>query len=339
MAAVETPPVQEPVQEPAIEEPVAPTPEPTSPEAPEEGAGDVEAESGEDEGRAQRIAEALKDVSPEELRELIQSAPPESRDAVLAEEFRRAEQRGETRAREELQSRTAMKQAYDEGIQNSYGAQQWLTQQMGYGQQVARAIGQALDFDNAEDAKKHMQNLASVLDPNAINQAAAAIRAGAYLESSQRHSEELSGWVKKHGDLFSKDGDYEGTFTEDEAKMLDSLAYNDARTGQTKAQTALLELALQRAERRGFVKGLNRKAQKDAATLKLADKVEKITAAKAGAAPTINGRAPSAAESRSFVESEISKIKADANAGKLNQQQYEERMAEVKKRISAIQKG
>lgn len=286
-APVEATPQGEQVSTPVeSQEQVAPVTEPTSPDQAEQ-AGEVEA-AGDDEGAAERIAEALKDVSPEEFEQLLKHAPPEVREKALFQDLRSAEQRGETRAREELQNRSQMKTAYDEGIAASYQAEQWLQGATNYGAQASQALQQALEFDNTDEAKKHMQALRQSLDPQTVQQATAAIRTGALLEASQIHTAQLNQMILQHGDLFS--GDL--AFTEDETKGLNKLAYEDGRTGTTRAVHTLIEMMVARAEQRGVSKGRQLGLKDKEVTAKLAERVENIQKARNGAPVSVNGKQP-----------------------------------------------
>lgn len=287
MAAVEAPPEVAEVAEQS--EPVVEAEEPASPEAAPEGeAGDAQ-EAPSDEGTKVSLTEALKDLTPEELKAVVEQASPEVREAALGEDLRRAEQRGRTQAEEEIQGRQAIKGAYDDLIEQSYAHERTLTDAMSWGSQAWQAAQRALEFGNEDEAKQHLQAIGQVLSPQAIAETTQAIRMGARMEAARQQDAELRAYIRQHDGLFGKDGDFDGSLTEKETEALNKVFYNDQRTGTTNASKALFDLMIGRAQKYGEVHGRKKALSDKKANESLVDRLEGIQKARQAAPGTVLG--------------------------------------------------
>lgn len=291
MAAPEAPPAV------VAEEPVAPPEEPTSPvaEAPAE-AGDVE-EAPEEAGTGLDLKELLKDATPEELRLALEAAPEEARNGALAEDFRRAEQRGATQAAEELTARNSRSDAYQQGVNQGHVAHQWVMDTASTLPSMVNAMNKALEFEDVPTARQTAAQIAQLMSPQGMQAALTDLRTGAILEHGQRLASEFNQFIGSKADVIGK-------LSEDEMKELNQLAYNDGRVGTTRTQYRLMEIALDRAEQRGVEKGIQQGLKNKEANLKLAEKLEKVVAARAGSPPQIRGSKAAASNSlKSAMES------------------------------------
>lgn len=265
-------PVQEPVvatpepeQAPSIAEPAVPA----SPEVSQE-AGEAQ-EGSQDTGTGIDLKELLKDASPEELRAVLDAAPAERREAALAEDLRRAEQRGVTRATEELQARTQRQDYYSEGIVQGQQAAQWLSNVAQNLPMMTRGVAQALDLGDEGEAKQRLGAMQQI--PQGIHAALQDARNGAVLEAGQRASGQLNQYISSKSDLL-------GRLEDGEVKALEKLAYEDGRTGANRTQMALFDLLLQRAEARGIEKGVQKGVKDKELTVKTGELAARIAEAK-----------------------------------------------------------
>lgn len=299
MAAVELPPQEAPIEahpehsggEPSVAEPE----QPASPEV-EAPTGDAPQEA---EPEAGKVADLLKDISAEELRLLVEQASPEVREKALAEQIKRAEQRGETRTREQYESRTQRTSAYEEGIRNGDQWGQWLDQQADTVSPLINALNYAMQQGDEQMARGYLSQIAQNLTPDNLKGARTAIEVAARFKAASDQDQQLKGFIRKHGDLFQ--GDL--AITEEEAEALNNLTYNDGRTGKTDTAFRMFDLLLERAEKRGEAKGLEKGRGEKEASAKLAEKLAGLADAKANAAPSLNGAAAPAGP-RSLAEAE-----------------------------------
>lgn len=261
------PPV-EPEAEPSIvwesapEEPgIAAAPAVPSPEAEEAGEEGQEAEGTRQ--APEELQRLLKDLKPDEFDALLKELPEDVRQqsALLREEQRRAEQRGITRAREELQARASRADLFQQTVAQAQQAAQyldWANQQV----QALQAAGQrALTEGDTDLAQQRYTEAQQILADPSYRQSIFAYRNGVLGEMGMYQDSEFQRYFAKHGPLLEA-----MPLTDEEMARIEQARYADATKGTMSRFDTMIDLIMERQEKtayqRGFEAGLaDRKAK------------------------------------------------------------------------------
>jgi hypothetical protein len=260
-----------------------------SPEAPA-----VEAEAGEEQQPA--AEETPEDpqldwskMSAKALDAMYEGMPEEERanSAVIKELERRAEQRAQTRWREEQEARGATQTAHAELIKTATDAEQTLEDVLRDTEYDFRDLDRALNPDNFDSdlGKRALSAVRQKLPADGLRGVLAAVKAGEAAKVGQRQAQENAEVVKEYADLI-------GTFTDQEQNALKEAAYKD-RIGGARAMKLIVGIIRDRALAQGEEKGVqkankNREGQKE-----LLDRINKGQEIRNGTAPDVRGNAPS----------------------------------------------
>lgn len=264
---------------------------PTSPEAAE--AGDVE-EGQEGEGTSDAVGEFLTELgsgaTPEQIRGFLETLPAEVRSEALAEELRRAEQRGRNQATEEVQTHQQAREAQAGVVDAGRQARARLQEAVGDGGDIDRALARLerlADTAEPEEIKRAASELADHLfhEERGVVPNLNTFIAGSRREAAQMATQDLTAALNESfGPLFKEtDGAYD--LTAEEKAAIDAAKTAGAKMG------ALTRVALERAktagEKAAYDKAL-KKAREEAGVL---ERYERI---KGGIPPQSGGRAQAA---------------------------------------------
>ena len=281
-------PTEAPAAEPEVVEPVAPVAEPTEPASPEpqeetpEGEGAVTGQ----EGEGPSLADALKDITGDELDALVRALPEETRksSAFLREVERRGEDRGRVRRTEEDQARQTVRDSFQEIVET--------------GDLAERQLGQYMTAASEElDRLERMTADPDYLDPEKLKKTAGQLANAVRLNLPSfvepiRMAERAKAGQQQRADVLRVLNEYAptvGKITDEEFEPISKALYDDARSGKARGTELMMRLIADRHYQKGLAEGREKGLKDKQSDQALLDKVKDIQSLKNGTAPDLRG--------------------------------------------------
>lgn len=250
--------------------------------SPEEEAPPEPGESQSAEGQGTSgLSEFLGSLSPEEFDRILELRPELAESsAYLKERERRAEQRGRTKAQETFQQLTGRETGYDALIQQAREAEEYLSEAHRELGRLRRRVEEALSDEDYEEARKHLERVGQVLSSEDYQAALNLVRVSERIQGSRQAIADLGPVLSKHRDLLGQ------LKPEEEQQLLEAMA-EDARKGRQTAYALTVDLLVERARQAGLEEGKKLGRKEAESDLKLVEKLEALTKARAEAAPRL----------------------------------------------------
>lgn len=307
------------IAQPIVEEPVVEAPQPSaepvaepveqpSPEAPE-GAGEGQPAAGGEGFDPSALSDDAWDY-------LLEHAPKEKLESseFIRERERRAEQRAETRWREQQEARNSVQQGRDGLIQLADQAEAWVRQvatELTNDYQLLDAFSDPERYD-PEKVRQVAAQIKQKVDGPTLQQALSVIQAGAVQKAEIAAGQfRITALAEAGRDLLNE----KAPLTEDDQKRLADARYRDAQTGQIGYHTSaeIVKILLERKDQEAYQRGLQKGLKDKQAQAELLEKAANLTAVRNGVAPKIDGAPGGGASSLADAERAYNTSPSEAN--------------------------